>query len=203
MTTRLDMEVTNTHIKGIENNINEIKNDLQLKRMVTRKLYRGKPLKQQRESEIYARGKHSSRQKLNQLHSEYENLSQIRLEQRNIIQAQWETYQEDTKPSRKREIVKRQKDFEKDLQLTRKEAIPPVDKQAVCNQLITILKTQDKIHILNQANVDSSIDSSVVILPNDVLELFWSIGIESVPVVESDIPSMIIYLENMLKQASK
>ncbi|KAI8368361.1 hypothetical protein EDC96DRAFT_441412 [Choanephora cucurbitarum] len=144
---------------------------------------------------------YSNRQKLNELHTEYENVAQLRLDQLNAIQTQWQFYQEDTKPSRKKEILKRQTDFEKDLELAQKESNSIVNQQAICRQLIDILKAQDRIQILNQSDrSDSTVDFSVVIIPHDILELFWSIGVKNVPATKSDIPSTILYLEDMLKK---
>ncbi|KAI8061888.1 uncharacterized protein B0P05DRAFT_557122 [Gilbertella persicaria] len=141
----------------------------------------------------------SSKQKLNQLNTEFKKLAQLRLNQSHSLQDQWESYQTDTRQSRKKDIEKRQADFDKETQMDQIKNEEPIKKSEICSRLIHVLKNQDSIQIVNQNSDNGDIDTSVVILPNDILELFWFIGVNDIPVVQSELPLMISRLESLLK----
>lgn len=114
---------------------------------------------------------------------------------------QWSTYQTEERLARKKDIDKRQAEFDKELDLQHnKRAVKKEKKSEISNKLVHLLRKaledgdDEKIQILGSHNDDD--DTSVVTMSADILELFWSIDV-NVPVTRSEILLAITQLEKI------
>jgi hypothetical protein len=81
------------------------------------------------------------------LNAEYEKLRQLRLDQCNSLKSQWDNYQDQQRKNRKKEIQKRQIEFDKELEISDKERrkhwtvvsrhdVDTDTKRALCEELL-------------------------------------------------------------------
>ncbi|CEP20042.1 hypothetical protein [Parasitella parasitica] len=125
------------------------------------------------------------------LNQEYEKLSRKRQDQCNSLVDQWQTYQQEQKDSRQAEISKRETEFDAQLDELDRErrqgwVSQKQDESVICKKLLAYLQQY-------------TADNDILTFPTDILDLFWSIDVQ-VPVLETELPSTIGKLSDMLKK---
>ncbi|KAI8883570.1 hypothetical protein K501DRAFT_249387 [Backusella circina FSU 941] len=120
------------------------------------------------------------------LNAEYEKLRQLRLDQCNSLKSQWDNYQDQQRKNRKKEIQKRQIEFDKELEINDKER----RKHWTIASRQDVDKETKRRLLLNNTQNHLNVDTSVLTIPIPLLELFWILDITP-PVTLSDVQSTI------------
>ncbi|CEI95134.1 hypothetical protein G6F70_004962 [Rhizopus microsporus] len=141
--------------------------------------------------------------KMDILNSEYGKLAQLRLDHAESIKNEWQVYCKEQRDIRKADAKKRQIEFDEELSAQDKERkktwnkkkLTSKQKVETCQQLIELLKDQKQLEIVN--DTDFHIDTSVIILPSSIMELFWALDMDP-PIMKSEIDSTITLLSQMI-----
>lgn len=121
-------------------------------------------------------------------------MAQLRLDQCQSLKKQWEIYRNEQRLFRKKDIEKRQVEFDKELcVLDRKRrmkwknnnSLQELPKDEMRNQLLDKLKDY----------VKEDTDKPIITLPTDLLEYFWLLDIE-IPIMKSELLNTISLLGN-------
>lgn len=121
-------------------------------------------------------------------------MAQLRLDQCQSLKKQWEIYRNEQRLFRKKDIEKRQVEFDKELcVLDRKRrmkwknnnSLQELPKDEMRNQLLDKLKDY----------VKEDTDEPIITLPTDLLEYFWLLDIE-IPIMKSELLNTISLLGN-------
>ncbi|KAI8983066.1 hypothetical protein BDB01DRAFT_792275 [Pilobolus umbonatus] len=162
----------------------------------------------------------STQKHLGALNAEYEKLRQLRLDQCSSLKLQWETYQHEQKNNRRKDVEKRQAEFDKELKLMDKESrkdwkiqkMRKEKKKEICTLLIdkltnditietraTAVNDENESIVICHVHDRDPIDTSLVIIPHHLLELFWSIEVD-IPIMKSEIPNTINTLQKLVSE---
>ncbi|KAI9486196.1 MAG: hypothetical protein EXX96DRAFT_614035 [Benjaminiella poitrasii] len=137
--------------------------------------------------------KKDKQQLITLLNAEYQKLTTCRLEQLNIFEDQWNGYLTNQRQSRRTDAQRRREEMERlqqSEQSITKEKPRMATKIEMYNRILVFLDDANMIQILNDDDDDkfsTTMDTSVVVMPTDILDLFWSLDIP-VPAVKSEIP---------------
>lgn len=126
--------------------------------------------------------------------AEYEKLAQLRLNQCESLKKQWEVYRNEQRLFRKKDIEKRQVEFDEELSiLDHKRRM----KWKNNSNMQELPNDEMRIQLLEKlkeyANQDT--DEPIITLPTDLLECFWLLDIE-IPILKSELLNTISSLDS-------
>ncbi|KAI9363676.1 hypothetical protein BD770DRAFT_380139 [Pilaira anomala] len=142
-----------------------------------------------------------SRSTEQQLNTEYEKLDKLRSEQCQSLQSQWETYKNEQKQYRKKDIESRQVEFDKELAILdnkrrqkwkNNDSLEDLSKKELSHQLLKKLEGFD----LEQGETNTG---NILRLPTDFLELFWLLEID-MPITKAEILEATDQIKKKLKE---
>lgn len=128
------------------------------------------------------------------LDAEYEKLAQVRLDQCQSLKKQWEVYRNEQRLFRKKDIEKRQVEFDEELsKLDHKRRMKWKNNSNVQELPKDEMRAQLLDKLKEYAKADT--DEPIITLPTELLEYFWLLDIE-IPIMKSELLNTISSLEN-------
>ncbi|KAI7895934.1 uncharacterized protein EV154DRAFT_494237 [Mucor mucedo] len=128
------------------------------------------------------------------LDAEYEKLAQLRLDQCESLKKQWDVYRNEQRLFRKKDIEKRQVEFDEELSiLDRKRRM----KWKNNSNMQELSKDEMRIQLSEKLKeyVEQDTDEPIITLPTDLLEYFWLLDIE-IPIMKSELLDTISLLDS-------
>ncbi|KAI8371431.1 uncharacterized protein BYT42DRAFT_548301 [Radiomyces spectabilis] len=158
----------------------------------------------------------SYEQSLQKLKEDYDRLRQVRLQQGQNY-TQFDQSRSTARKERQKDIRERQKEFDAQLdQQYHKDRLkwkePTIDKSTAYERLLRALRhinlqdiqndlsdtenlaDQEAVRIIGSAEEEDGLDTSVIIIPTGILELFWTVDIPA-PAHVSELASTIELIE--------
>ncbi|KAI7906325.1 uncharacterized protein BX663DRAFT_496026 [Cokeromyces recurvatus] len=132
---------------------------------------------------------------LDLLNIEYKKLSELRFNQNNLLKSSWDDYQLKQRQTRRKETEKRLIEAERIEQLEYEKRLENRPEVEIYDQLLALLlddtssssNNSSAIKVHNDVGFPTVIDTSIVIIPVEVLDLFWSVDVP-IPSTKSEIP---------------
>ncbi|KAG2201957.1 hypothetical protein INT47_000496 [Mucor saturninus] len=128
------------------------------------------------------------------LDAEYEKLAQLRLDQCESLKKQWDVYRNEQRLFRKKDIEKRQVEFDEELSiLDRKRRMKWKNNSNMQELSKDEMRTQLSEKLKEYVEQDT--DEPIITLPTDLLEYFWVLDIE-IPIMKSELLDTISLLDS-------